>query len=229
MKTYICLLAMLCLTCAPTKIQGGWRPVIAESEPVEKSVQLDDSGYAKFVFNTDVDAESTDNAIKFIEGAEKAGAKVIFMEISTNGGSVGAGFELSKAMENAKVPVVCIVDDKAVSMGMYLLQSCDYRSMTKRSYLMTHQPAITTEWGGHENEWRGVADLLSVLNAAMIEHIIARTNVSADEIKAKISGGAEWWMGWQEASDRKFVDAVVDSSKGLISDWEKGKIKFAKH
>jgi len=149
------------------------------------------------------------------------GAEAIILELNTSGGGVGAGFRLSKAIENSKVPVVCVVDGEALSMGAYLLESCSTRIMTRRSSLMFHQPAIRGTVGGTREEFQNIAELLRTLESGMIEHLVARMNISAADMQKKIEGGKQWWMTFQEALETGAVDCAVGSTKEVAQELRK--------
>lgn len=161
-------------------------------------------------FDAVVDDNSVKQAIEFINASEEAGAQAIIIEFNTPGGGVDAGFLLGKRMEDAKVPVVCVVDGMAASMGMYLLQSCDVRAMTKRSVLMTHESSVQGLIGGNAKDFQAIADMLKASTRAMIEHIGRRLNISVDELEKKVQHGQEWWTDWRESYSVGAVDLVVD-------------------
>jgi ATP-dependent protease ClpP protease subunit len=199
-----------------------------EQEPLDpavtitaSSVQSKDRYYVpKIKFDVAVDDDVVQHTINIIDEVTKAGAKAIIIEINTPGGSVDAGFRLSKVIEDSPVPVVCVVDGEAASMGMYILQSCHKRLMTKRSSLMIHEAAIgAEEFYGHEVKWRSIADRLSALNRAIVEHISKRMNVPPSKMLAKISGGYQWWMNHKEALATKAVDSVVVDVKSVTKSY----------
>lgn len=64
----------------------------------------------------------------------------VFVVIRTGGGSTGAGYLMVNTIQNSKNPVICITDTRALSMGFYILQSCDRRIMTRNALLMIHAP-----------------------------------------------------------------------------------------
>ncbi len=167
----------------------------------------------KITFDSEVSENSVSMAIQIINEVIKGDAKAIVIEWNTPGGDVDAGFRLARAMEDASVPIVCVVDGDAASMGMYLLQSCDVRMMTKRSSLMVHEAAIAARLEGHEVTWRSIADRLRATNKAMAEHIAGRMGMPPKVLMERIQGGAQWWMNWDEALQVNAVDMVVTSVK----------------
>jgi len=182
------------------------------SEPqIVAQAQEESKPLARVQLSGPVDGNSAAEVIDGLLSAERAGAEAVLLEIDTPGGGVKSGFYISKTIEDLKIPVICVVDGEADSMGFYILQSCDVRLMTYRSVLMAHEPAFGEGPGGHPNEMRSWADALKVLSAAMVEHMSARMTCSAEEMAAKIEGGRMWWFDWHDALQFHAVDGVVIS------------------
>lgn len=176
-------------------------------------------------FYTQVDEDSVNQAIDLIKAADDANVEAIIIEFNTPGGSVPDGFRLAKVIENNKIPVQCIVDGEAASMGFYLLQSCQYRAMTKRSILMAHEPSLGGIVSGQPTRWENIYNMMKALANAMAEHCSARLTVSAEEYKSRTVGGREWWLNWEEAKTVNAVDGVITSTKSFIDDYRNsGKI-----
>lgn len=167
-------------------------------------------GYYRF--DDEVTTASSKDAVAAIHQAEREHANVLVIDINSPGGSVFDGFEVAKAIENAKIKIVCVADGEAASMAFYILQSCPVRYMTKRTVLMTHNPSF------HMNEdvpvtperLAKLAAALKALSAAMAEHCARRLHMTIDAYKAKIDGD-DWNMTWQEALAIGAVDHVVDT------------------
>ena len=134
------------------------------------------------------------------------------LEINTPGGSVEAGFLISKELEAGFS--VCVVDGIAASMGTYILQSCRWRIMTRRSVYMMHQVAVSGG-GGNEESLRNVATALATMQRAMCEHLAARTKLSVNQLLTMLAGGKEVWWDWEHALYFGAIDAVVGSTEEL--------------
>ncbi len=134
----------------------------------------------------------------------------IVFELNTDGGYVDAGWRMSKMIEDSDVPVICIIDGSGISMGMFILQSCPLRLMTKRSVLMTHNPQIEGDAG--EEALAGQP----VYARAFAEHVCSRTK-NPDACKAKMATGRDWWMDHEEAVEQGFVDGVIPSANDFVS------------
>lgn len=167
------------------------------------------------IFSGTVDEESVGEFIQTLNRHLATNPKSIVVEINTPGGSVGAGMEMGKAIERSPVPVVCVVDGMAASMGLYILQSCDVRTMTKRSLLMGHEPAGSSR--GQPQEVQQTADLLTKLSRAMAYHIVSKSKLTVDEYISKISGGKELWLTCEDAVAFAFVDFSVGSVAEILA------------
>lgn len=223
------LLLILSFACAPVKHTIDMRE--AELEPQDPPAQVQsqaeepapEPGVVHIKFNTDVNGLSALMAIAAIDKANADHAKGILMELDTPGGSVKAGFRLAKAMEESKIPVVCVVDGEADSMGFYLLQSCSARLMTKRSVLMAHQPAIGGDMYGPKESWQNIAAVLKAMERAMIEHMVAKMKITPEEMEKRVTGGQMWWFDWREAVYTGAVDGTVPSVKAVEDQMANGK------
>jgi len=157
--------------------------------------------------------DSITPALNALKLANTLQAKAVLLEINTEGGSIDAGFELARAIEQSSMPVTCVVDWNALSMGYYILQSCDVRVMTKRSILMIHQPAFDLERvSGNQNLFEDYGSWLEHMNLAMVQHNIAKTKIPMKLVLKKIEYKM-WFLGWEEALKYKAVDCIVDTTQ----------------
>lgn len=169
----------------------------------------------KYRFSDHVDDKSTKRAIDWIKAANEAGADAILFEINSGGGSVPAGFELARAIEDSDAPVTCVVDGDAASMAFYLLQSCEKRMMTKRSRLMAHEPSLGGFMGGNPNNWQSLTDNLKTTAETMAYWCWHRLKISRKAYDEKTTGGKQWWFLSDEAKKVGAVDEIADSVKGV--------------
>ncbi len=157
--------------------------------------------------NGPVDDEHVVHVMATLKAA-KAG-QIVMLDINTPGGSLSTGFELEKALESTPAQVFCVVDGDAYSMGFYLLQSCQYRVMTKRSSLMAHEPLEVTQ-GPTPLTIRTLEDIQADLHTsarALAEQAISRMKMTYEEFFAKVHA-KNWFMAWPEAQARGAVDCV---------------------
>jgi ATP-dependent protease ClpP protease subunit len=122
------------------------------------------------------------------------------------------GHEISRAIEHSPIQVTCLVDGKSASMGMYILESCDQRLMTKRSMLMIHQVALMVGRGARltETSLENASATIKVATRAYVEWVTHRMKIKAPEVLQKINSGREWWLDWQDAIKFGAVDKVVE-------------------
>lgn len=184
-------------------------------EVVCASSSTSDKCVPQYRLNGVIEEGLVNRAVAWIAAANTAGADEILLEINTPGGSVSDGFELSKAIEESKAPVTCVVDMDAESMGFYILQSCDYRMMTKRSKLMAHEPALGGMFHGQPSQWQAIANMMKAEAEAMAEHCIHRTKISLKEYHEKTDGSQMWFFNHTEALKRGVIDCVAASVKSV--------------
>lgn len=173
---------------------------------------------------TQVSAESATALIAGIEDANEPlfGSKAdsILLVIDSPGGSVPDGIRISRAIEESKVPVVCVVDVEAASMAAYILESCQVRLITKRSSIMIHEPAMSGEISGQQTVWKNIAEWLRVMTKGMAEHIASRMTVTPASIIERIRGGAMWFLDWEDALKFGAVDGTASSVAAVRSSLE---------
>lgn len=219
---YLVLALLILGGCAhPGPIPAAARANNAQTEAAPQQPSCEPNKVCHYRFDDEVTPESTAGARAGLLSAEKVGAKVFVLEINTPGGNVGSGFRLAKAIEESSVPVVCIVDGRAASMGFYILASCPMRVMTRRSTLMIHEPQVDGNASGPTNDWRNVADMLAVLRVAMAVHCNKRMTSSMDEYRARTDGGKAWWFDWKDAKHYNAVDVVIDTVDEVLEELRK--------
>lgn len=132
---------------------------------------------------------------------------LIVLEIDSPGGEVDVGFELAKAIEDSKIPVICAVDGEAASMAFFILQSCAVRVATPRSKLMIH--GVTIVAPVTQQNLPGLAKLIEVYNEMLIQHIVPRMKLPEAEIRKKMDEG-DWWMTAAEGVEFGALDGLIE-------------------
>lgn len=220
-------LAFACCVTSP-RIRGGAAPGKASNtEPLANptptidtaSISSSEALVPKITFDVGVDDDAVEATIALMNKSVEAGAKAVVIEFNTPGGSVDAGFKLAKAIEDSPIPVHCVVDGMAASMGFYLLQSCSTRTMTSRSTLMAHEPAIgTAKFYGQQVRWQNIAELLRTTASAANHHLCHRMAISFEDFSKRIDGGREWWFTSEEALKWKAVDVVISDVPTMLQE-----------
>lgn len=226
LKTFVALL-ILSQSCATTASNlVSLDPQVSSAtetqieQPVAESYPKSNHLVPRISFSAVVNKASATAAVNLLNRAIALKPEAIIFEINTGGGEVPAGFMISKAIEASPVPVICVVDKEAQSMGFYILQSCPIRYMTKRSVLMAHEISYSITYAGQTNEWENVYNEIKFENKAMAEHIAKHLkNMTPEQLLAKIAGGHMWIMDWKESLSAGAVDGIVSSTEDVIQSY----------
>ncbi len=167
-------------------------------------------------FSGGVEESSAALLIKAIDQVTSSNPLAIVFEFNTPGGNVDAGFEIAKKIEGIKVPVYCVVDGMAASMGFYLLQSCPVRAMTRRSHLMAHEVRIENSDVLTPSVVENYRQQLEAYTQGYAEHSALRMTVDTDGFLRRIVRNQEWWFSWKTAMKFRAVDGVVGSVTEFI-------------
>jgi ATP-dependent protease ClpP protease subunit len=160
-------------------------------------------------FDGVVNDEAVNPAIAAIKSAQPD--QIVLLDINTRGGSVASGFQLEKALEATKSRVFCVVDGEAMSMGFFMLQSCQMRVMTKRSELMAHEVRMVHQGTITIHDASMMISDMIVNSRAYAEQVLRRSKLTYDEYHAKVDG-KEWFISWPEALQAGVVDCVYNGT-----------------
>jgi ATP-dependent protease ClpP protease subunit len=185
-------------------------PGSAPAKPKAPAKEEFNSDEAVMLDVTDIDDEHVGPLIKRMNELKSKGFKKLWLRINSDGGGVVAGWDLVQAIEGYGSPVTCVVDTRAQSMGFYILQTCDKRLMTSRSFLMAHEPQ--TQVRGNANTLRDYADKLDAMHEGFINQCLTRMKVSREEFIAKTRDRV-WNMGFAEAKKVNAIDGEISPKK----------------
>lgn len=167
-------------------------------------------------FVGEVDEESVQDAIAWLNKAKALVPAAIVIELTTRGGRTDHGFEMARTMEQLDVPVYCVAEYEVKSEGFAILQACKHRYMTPRTTLMTHKPfmvgvdpVLTLE--DAENY---VARLRS-LARAHAQYCSKRMKISLAEYEARLVGKQDWNLDSTEALRVGAIDQIVSSVRDV--------------
>lgn len=154
--------------------------------------------------------------------------EILVVELHTGGGSVDAGFDMTKAIEALTIPTVCLVDGDALSEGIYILQACDVRLMTARSTLMVHEPYI--EMRVDTPHLGAAVKRQQALTYVWTQHVARRWKITSKHMREIITIG-DWYINSEEAMNLSAVDGVVSTVQEVKDSLTKdlslpGSIKF---
>jgi ATP-dependent protease ClpP protease subunit len=168
------------------------------------------------VFEDDVTLESATNFAGQLKAAG-GGNGPIFVILRTGGGSARAGFIMARAIQESANPVVCIADTMAMSMGFYILESCDRRIMTKNALLMMHSPYSAAP-GAKDNP--ELARYFDELLKSWCEFFAVKMKPTGTELYniIKASPDGELFLNSKTARELGAVDQVDSSLKEALRD-----------
>lgn len=205
MFKYVLVALLIALSsCAPTQPVAIMEPSFVASA---------DSGYKTYIPEAGavmIEVESFEEAdvaqtIAHLKRLDD-GKRQIWIRIDSYGGALNSGMDLIQAIESIRSPVVCVADNKAMSMGFFLLQGCPTRVMTKRTVLMLHEPAAGAQ--GNQHELANQAKYLKAFTRQLIA-LCDRMNILPDDLEKKLAEG-EWVLNWKEAVEVEAVDGLIE-------------------
>lgn len=211
---YICaLLVSLFLACASSVSAAparggklGYYQPRSPKTPVIELTAFDPATVTGFVTKfRELDAAQSGDATK--------APGEVWVRIHTYGGSVTGGEDVIHALEGARSNVVCVADFRAFSMGFEVLQSpgCDFRLMTPRASLMTHEVQLSGVSGGPGE----ISDFLAYqkqLSESGLKVAAKRMGVSEEFLREK-TNRRMWIIDAVEAEKYHAVDGFVDPKK----------------
>lgn len=160
-----------------------------------------------------VAAKNVNKVITGINLANNAQAQRVVLVINSPGGYVYEGIRLIEAIEDSKVPVICVVNRFAGSMAFHILQACDQRIMTVDSILLAHEPYTRADKEKltchHRSE-----DTMGLIRA-LAEYGSQRMTISTEEFMERTMW-RDWKINWEEAFELQAVDMVVHSFEATI-------------
>lgn len=168
-----------------------------------------DETIASISFDAAIDRTSRAQIEKVLDDAAKLPHRpqALLIVFNSPGGDVDEGQRIARDFEQSEVPVFCVVDGEAASMGFYVLQSCRGRFMTTRSTLMAHEPSNGAPMVGNRFDHERWAESLKVTALAMAEHESKRLHISYEEFLKRTHDG-DYDMGWDQAQAIGAVDHV---------------------
>ncbi len=182
------------------------------AEPAHKPVIF------RINFNTEVSEKAADQLqVAFmLVAAFKPDA--VLMTINTPGGDVNSGWRIVHLIRNSPVPVHCLVDGQAASMGFVMLQACTTRGMTGESRLLAHQPYVRfpAETTLHINDIKSLLNAMVTMSEQLDVMCSARMGMTVEEYQAK-TNSVDWWLSSISAMKNRAVDYVATDAATVRS------------
>lgn len=142
-------------------------------------------------FFTDGDSFSS-----LLEGFEAKGYAEVTIRMHCYGGSVFEGNVMYNALHRTSLKVNIIVDGVAASMGFFMLPAIENVFIADNGFGMVHRPSGFDD--GDADAHLATAKLLRDMEGNFIKRVSERTNMTAEEIKAKWFDGKDHWLNADE-------------------------------
>lgn len=131
-----------------------------------------------------------------LEGFEAKGYTEVTLRMHCYGGSVFEGNVMYNALQRTSLKVNIIIDGVAASMGLFLLPSVENVFIAENGFGMVHRPSGFDD--GDADAHLATAKLLRDMEGNFIKRVSERTNMTAEEIKAKWFDGKDHWLNADE-------------------------------
>lgn len=145
-----------------------------------------------------------DDIIQSIKEAQED----VVLEINSPGGSVFAGLELIRAIQNSPHTITARVSVVAASIAAVIALACDKVEISETDIFMLHNCSLST-YGTKEDVQQDV-ELMKTADA-VIHGIVRRHCKDAEDIEARMDKGDVWLTGEQVAD--LFDHAVLIETK----------------
>ena len=131
--------------------------------------------------------------------------KPIVLYVVSNGGDVGAGFELIDVISNSKTPVYTVNLGYQYSMGFLIgLAGHKRYAMNNATFLMHDGSSFVYDSGSKVQDR---AKFMEKIEHRIKDFVISRTNITAKEYDKKQR--VEWYMFADEAKEKGVTDYIV--------------------
>ncbi|MGZ8581789.1 MAG: NfeD family protein [Actinomycetota bacterium] len=178
-------------------------PVSAQSPPQGSILRLQLDGV--------VDPFVADYLVNGVQEAEDADASALLIEIDTPGGLVSSTREITQAILNADVPVICYVTPsgaRAASAGSFVLLSCDVAAMAPSTNVGAATPVGIDGAVGSD---KAVNDAAASMRAIAEEHD-RNADVAESFVTEAVSISAE------QALADGVIDLIAPTTEALLDD-----------
>lgn len=133
----------------------------------------------------------------------------IDLHINSGGGSVYEGLAIIAAIQNSKSKIVGYVDGIAASMAAVILLSLSECYMNKYSRAMTHR--VQAGCYGNADELRAQAEQVESLENTLVDILVKKTGLKADEVKNTYITDRDKWMTADECLKAGLINGIIDN------------------
>lgn len=186
--------------------------MLLENGLINDLFYLRDLQQRKLFLNADVDQFTVGDIVKHIMQFNKEDIGIdiqdrvpIILYIASNGGEVGAGFELIDIIQSSKTPVYTVNLGYQYSMGFLIGLAGHKRFATKNAKFLMHDGSNFVYGTG--TKVQDQMDFQKRVELRIKEYVLSRSNLTSEEYDSKLR--VEWYLFADEAKEKGFTDFII--------------------
>lgn len=190
----------------------AFEEMLLENGLINDLFYLRDLQQRKLFLNADVDQFSIGDMVKHIMQFNKEDVGVdiqdrvpIILYIASNGGEVGAGFELIDIIQSSKTPVYTVNLGYQYSMGFLIGLAGHKRFATRNAKFLMHDGSNFVYGTG--TKVQDQMDFQKRVESRIKEYVLSRSNLTSEEYDSKLR--VEWYLFADEAKEKGFTDYII--------------------
>ena len=185
---------------------------LIEGGLIDELFYLKDLKQRKLFLNLEIDQFTVADIVKHIMQFNKEDKNVapenrqpILLYVTSNGGEVGAGFELIDVIVNSKTPVYTINLGYQYSMGFLIGLAGHKRYASANAKFLMHDGSNFVWDSGMKAQDR--MDFNRKIESRIKKYVLSRSTVTDEEYDSKLR--VEWYLFADEAKEKGFVDYII--------------------
>lgn len=185
---------------------------LIEGGLIDELFYLKDLKQRKLFLNSEIDQFTVADIVKHIMQFNKEDKNIapenrqpILLYVTSNGGEVGAGFELIDVIVNSKTPVYTINLGYQYSMGFLIGLAGHKRYASTNAKFLMHDGSNFVWDSGMKAQDR--MDFNRKIESRIKKYVLSRSTVTDEEYDSKLR--VEWYLFADEAKEKGFVDYII--------------------
>lgn len=140
-----------------------------------------------------------------MNGLQGDDRKPIYLDLTSNGGDVVAGFNVVDIMKASKTKVVVTAFACAASMGALMLLGGTHRRAYENTIILIHDGSLQLQ--GSSRKAKNTMDFYDKLDARVKNYILSNSKISEELYDSKVD--EEWYMFADEALELGIIDEII--------------------
>lgn len=136
-------------------------------------------------------------------------SKEIILYINSKGGIIIDGMHIYDAIKDSKAPVTCVIEDKAISMAVIVLQACKTRKAHKNSRILIHNIRIGNAWHKLEENLEEELETVRYIQKNLDRLIVERSGLPVEKVRDLSRD--ETVLLADEAKELGLIDEVIQA------------------